>query len=125
MERRLGSRDGQKPITDWEQEAATANYTEIRHFGAAQTKTFAPAQIVQGSWTVCSPETVTNFTAVGYFFGRDLHQAQGEIHGKTIAVASDAVSRPVTVRYGWANVPEGNLFNRAGMAVSPFRTDVN
>jgi len=31
-------------------------------------------------------------------------------------VISDAVFRPVAVRYGWANVPEGNLFNPRGPA---------
>jgi sialate O-acetylesterase len=31
----------------------------------------------------------------------------------------------VAVRYAWANVPEGNLFNRAGLPASPFRTDAD
>jgi hypothetical protein len=34
-------------------------------------------------------------------------------------------AQPVAVRYGWANVPEGNLFNRDGLPASPFRTDVD
>jgi sialate O-acetylesterase len=76
MERQLGPRDGQKPITDWEAEAAAANYPEIRQFGVVQTRAFAPAATVKGNWVVCSPRTVTNFTAVGYFFGRDLYQAR-------------------------------------------------
>jgi len=29
----------------------------------------------------------------------------------------------VFVRYGWANVPEGNLFNKAGLPASPFAID--
>ena len=33
--------------------------------------------------------------------------------------------QPVAVRYGWANVPDGNLFNKAGLPASPFRTDAN
>ena len=33
--------------------------------------------------------------------------------------------QPVAVRYGWANVPEGNLFNKAGLPASPFRTDAD
>jgi len=53
------------------------------------------------------------------------HPAQAEIHGQTIVVHSALVSKPVAVRYGWANVPEGNLFNRAGLPASPFRTDVS
>jgi sialate O-acetylesterase len=34
------------------------------------------------------------------------------------------VSKPVVVRYGWANVPDVNLFNREGLPASPFRTDL-
>lgn len=36
-----------------------------------------------------------------------LHPAQAKIVGETVMVNSPAVPRPVTVRYGWANVPEG------------------
>ena len=32
---------------------------------------------LQGTWQPCSPETVGNFSAVGYFFGRQLHQTLG------------------------------------------------
>ena len=35
------------------------------------------------------------------------------------------VTQLITVRCGWANVPEGNLFNRTGLPASPFRTDVD
>ncbi|HEY5285180.1 MAG TPA: sialate O-acetylesterase, partial [Polyangia bacterium] len=76
MERQLGLRVGQQPIVDWEREVATAKYPQIRHFGVAQTKSFTPLQTVKGRWDVCTPETVKDFTAVGYFFGRDLHLAR-------------------------------------------------
>jgi sialate O-acetylesterase len=74
MERQLGLRAGQKPIMDWKQEAAAANYPEIRQFYVPETKSFTPQATVKGDWSVCSPETVINFTAVGYFFARDLFQ---------------------------------------------------
>jgi sialate O-acetylesterase len=51
------------------------------------------------------------------------HPAQAKIRGKTVVVTSAAVPEPVAVRYGWANVPEGNLFNKADLPASPFRTD--
>ena len=51
------------------------------------------------------------------------HPAQAKIVGDTVVVHSPEVLQPVAVRYGWANVPEGNLFNRAGLPASPFRTD--
>ncbi len=84
MERQLGLRVGQQPIADWEREVAAANYPQIRHFGVAQTKSLTPLQTVKGQWDVCTPETVKDFTAVGYFFGRDLslarHLPVGLIH---------------------------------------------
>jgi sialate O-acetylesterase len=46
------------------------------------------------------------------------------IEGDTVVVSAEEVRQPVAVRYGWANVPEGNLFNAAELPASPFRTDV-
>ena len=77
MERQLGLRSGQKPIEGYEAAAAAANFPAIRHFLVKQTVSTNPLSEVSGSWQVCSPATVTNFTAVGYFFGRDLHKALG------------------------------------------------
>lgn len=76
MERQLGLRAGQKPIIDWQREVAAANYPQIRQFYVPQTKSFTPQTTVNGSWSVCTPDTVGNFTAVGYFFARDLFQAR-------------------------------------------------
>ena len=39
-------------------------------------------------------------------------------------VSAEQVEKPVAVRFGWANVPEVNLYNKAGLPASPFRTDV-
>jgi sialate O-acetylesterase len=51
------------------------------------------------------------------------HPAEARIRGRTVVVTSPAVPRPAAVRYGWASVPEGNLFNQSGLPASPFRTD--
>ena len=51
--------------------------------------------------------------------------AKAEIQGSTIVVSSEAVTDPKAVRYGWANVPEVNLFNKEGLPASPFRTDAD
>jgi len=50
-------------------------------------------------------------------------EATARIDGETVLVSSDRVAKPVAVRYGWANAPECNLSNRAGLPASPFRTD--
>ena len=49
--------------------------------------------------------------------------AQGRIDRSKIVVTSAEVNVPVAVRYAWGDNPEGNLFNRAGLPASPFRTD--
>jgi sialate O-acetylesterase len=51
--------------------------------------------------------------------------AQAKIVGDTVVVNSAEVLQPVAVRYGWANVPEGNLFNHVGLPATPFRTDAD
>ncbi|MEO5682484.1 MAG: sialate O-acetylesterase [Chitinophagaceae bacterium] len=49
--------------------------------------------------------------------------AKAVVEGNTILVWSDAVEKPVAVRFAWRNVPMPNLYNKAGLPASPFRTD--
>jgi len=49
--------------------------------------------------------------------------AETEIQGDHVLVSSPQVSKPVAVRYGWADNPQCNLVNAAGLPASPFRTD--
>jgi sialate O-acetylesterase len=58
-------------------EIAAANYPLIRMFMGKPTLAHDPAAHVDGEWKVCSPETAPDFSAVGYFFARDL---QKELH---------------------------------------------
>jgi sialate O-acetylesterase len=55
-------------------EIATARFPQIREFNVARKVSEMPLREVEGSWTAASPETVGNFSAVAYFFARDLHQ---------------------------------------------------
>lgn len=58
---------------DPEKEIAAANYPRIRHIKVPNTVALEPQQdIGEAEWQVCSPETVGQFTAVGYFFAREL-----------------------------------------------------
>jgi sialate O-acetylesterase len=50
-------------------------------------------------------------------------EAVASIAGETVVVSSPNVGKPVAVRYGWANVPTGNLCGADGLPASPFRTD--
>jgi len=49
--------------------------------------------------------------------------ADARIVGDKVVVSSDQVANPVAVRYGWADFPVVNLWNRDGLPASPFRTD--
>jgi len=49
--------------------------------------------------------------------------ADAKIDGNTVVVSSDKVTEPVAVRYGWADNPVCNLYNKEGLPASPFRTD--
>jgi sialate O-acetylesterase len=40
-----------------------------------------------------------------------------------VIVYSDVVDHPTAVRYGWADYPVVNLYNKTGLPASPFRTD--
>jgi len=49
--------------------------------------------------------------------------ADAEIVGDTVQVSSPKVAKPVAARYGWADCPVVNLWNKDGLPASPFRTD--
>ena len=94
MERRLGLTGGQQPIINWEQAVATANHPEIREFHVQHKRALAPSETVEGAWSVCSPDTVENFSAVGYFFARDILAARkvpvGIIHSSVGGTPAEA-----------------------------------
>ncbi|SEW23557.1 sialate O-acetylesterase [Chryseobacterium wanjuense] len=49
--------------------------------------------------------------------------AKAKIEGNRVIVWNDTVSSPVSVRYDWADNPDGNLKNKAGLPASPFTTE--
>jgi sialate O-acetylesterase len=91
------------------------------------------------SMTVKGDKAVLSFTHVGrgleardgapkgFAICGDDHKwvwAKAEIQpNNTIVVSSPEVAKPVAVRYGWADYPVVNLWNKDGLPASPFRTD--
>ncbi len=49
--------------------------------------------------------------------------AKARIDGDSVVVSRPSVPDPLAVRYGWADNPQCNLYNREGLPASPFRTD--
>ena len=58
-----------------EEEIAAANYPNIRLFQHERVMNWGPQKKVScDGWQVCSPETIEEFSAVAYFFGRHLNK---------------------------------------------------
>ncbi|SDG22990.1 sialate O-acetylesterase [Epilithonimonas hungarica] len=49
--------------------------------------------------------------------------AKAKIEGNKIIVWNETISNPVSVRYDWADNPDGNLKNKTGLPASPFTTE--
>ena len=59
------------------EEIKSANYPEIRFFMVKRDMASSPRKDTPGKWLVCTPETVKDFSAVAYFFARELHTSYG------------------------------------------------
>lgn len=66
-------------------------------------------------------DKLVGFTLAGE--DQEWHDAEAKIEGDSVIVSSPAVTKPVAVRYAWANSPRCNLYNREGLPAVPFRSD--
>jgi sialate O-acetylesterase len=64
-------------------------------------------------------------TALFFVAGADgrFYPAQVKISGSTITAWSKEVKQPIAVRYAFSNTAVGNIFNKEGLPLTPFRTD--
>lgn len=63
-----------RAVFNAELEHLAAKYPQIRFITVPHTGTQTPQNDFDGQWVVCTPETVNDFSAIGYFFGRQLHK---------------------------------------------------
>ncbi|RVU02037.1 sialate O-acetylesterase [Mucilaginibacter limnophilus] len=75
MELRIAAVPGwSSGIKDFEKEVPLTNYPNIRLFKSDMGIDFTPQDTIKGGkWEVCSPKTAAGFSAVAYFFGRELY----------------------------------------------------
>jgi sialate O-acetylesterase len=59
-------------LVNKDEEIANANYPEIRFFTVNHSTALYPQNHCDGEWTMCTPATMSNFSAIGYFFAREL-----------------------------------------------------
>ena len=55
-------------------EAPNARNNKIRLFYVSKSTSKFPQENLDGKWVVCSPEEMYKFSAIGYFFGKNLNQ---------------------------------------------------
>ncbi len=90
---------------DAKKEIEQSDYPQIREFSVEHIPCAIVARDLKGKWAVCGPKTSADFSAVGYFFARELHKdlkvPVGMIHSSWGATASE----PWTSREGLKDVP--------------------
>jgi len=59
---------------NFKEEQAEANFPKLRHFAVKKNIQMAPVSTLIGDWKPTTPDVVADFTAVGYFFGRELNK---------------------------------------------------
>lgn len=82
--------------------------------------------IGQSPWSAPGVPPLPADKLIGFYLAgedRQWIEAIARIDGDSVLVQSPSVPKPVAVRYGWANSPRCNLYNKEGLPASPFRTD--
>lgn len=72
MERQLGPRRGQQLLTNWLEEKKNASNNNIRMITIPLKTNSNPQSDIKADWKVCDTTSVVEFSAVAYFFARDL-----------------------------------------------------
>lgn len=79
-------------VENAKEEMAKANYKNIRFLTVPKSGSTKPQNSVEAKWEVCSSQSIDSKTAVGYFFGRELH------HELNVAIGL------IDVSYGGATI---------------------
>ena len=62
------------PLKDGEKEIAAANHPRLRLLIQKRATSTVPLTEASDAWTECTPETARNFSAIAYFFGREISE---------------------------------------------------
>jgi sialate O-acetylesterase len=87
-------------------EIAQANHPQMRLFQVARKAADAPLATCAGAWNRCSPATIERFSAVAYYFGRELHSALSVPIGLIDASWGGTMAEPWTTQQGLESSPE-------------------
>ena len=104
-------------INNAEEEVRNANHPNIRLFHVKKLGSETPQENCFAKWETCTPETMHSFSAVGYFFGRNLQQNLNVPIG-IIEVAWGGTAAEVWVK---ADLVESDpLLNACALKIKPY-----
>ncbi|HPR31132.1 MAG TPA: sialate O-acetylesterase [Prolixibacteraceae bacterium] len=114
MEKPVGIQPGQKPVFNYEEEIAHANYPFLRFFHVPRKMVPDVQTDVESTWQRCTPQSIDSlkFSAAGYFFGRRLHQALDVPIGLLDATWGGTRIEAWTSVEGFKKVPSLDTINR-------------
>jgi len=99
-------------------EIANSSHPNLRHIAVPRIPQSVPVNDFQGEWQVSGPEVVANWTAAGYFFGRELMQQLDIPIGILHSSWGGTRIEPWTPPEGFAGVPElSELYKQVQLAL--------
>jgi len=87
-----------KDAINGQAEIENASYPDIRLFHVSSNAETGPIKDVVGHWEMCSPENVSDFSAVAYFFGRSIHRNIGVPVGLIMSAWGGTIAEAWTSR---------------------------
>lgn len=110
-----------KASGDAQKEIAAADFPMIRMFDVPQhlEQDTPQADAQKSQWLVCSPKTIAAFSAVGYFFGRELNRELKVPIGLVGANWGGRKIEPFTPPEGFAAVPQLAALHAAVKKLDP------
>lgn len=66
-------------VDDIEDRSSLFDNQKIRLFKVAKSSSRYPVERIQGKWEICSPESVEDFSVVGYCFGKKINEVLGNV----------------------------------------------
>ncbi|MBX2944852.1 MAG: sialate O-acetylesterase [Cyclobacteriaceae bacterium] len=126
-------------IDGGEDEKTKANYPQIRFFTVLPWADSILQKHLTGKWVVCTPESMYHFSALMYFFGREIHSKRNVpvglicsawggspaevwmhesiIEGNQTLKQSAEMLKPVS----WSPIKPGSLFNTMVYPLAPYK----
>ncbi len=99
-------------------EIAAGNHPTLRHIAVPKAPQSVPVDDFVGSWQVATPETVGNWSAAGYYFGRELIQQLDIPIGILHSSWGGTRIEPWTPPVGFEGIPElSELYKQVQLAL--------